>query len=317
MIQELLYTSHKGKGLRPGSGGGFCTVVCTQGMPVNVVRRLEQLSGYKHPFDIHDPRSSKNPVNYRSMPLVLGGTSYVILSRVADVRGEHTGRSNKLAHHVILSDDEFVDAGPADVLGQPGAVCQHWDGEVKEVLPRRSLSISGTQSGPCVAWKKVAGDSGWAGVVAEALAAKPSGNAARVIFPLGTDCLPLCREVYSLTAPSKRWKVSFSTYATESTSPCHLNFVLDGTREATMARKDPRRLVVDLCKELGNADSSDFVNAARSGDIEELHEKYGGRMKRRRPIAKPRSRAQNPKSEEYGLVTVSYTHLTLPTICSV
>ena len=60
MIQEIVYTSAQ-KGLKAGSSG-FCTVVSTAGMDQRTAQRLEGLSGYRHPFDINDPR---NPINYQ------------------------------------------------------------------------------------------------------------------------------------------------------------------------------------------------------------------------------------------------------------
>ncbi|HMO15186.1 MAG TPA: hypothetical protein PKD64_09230 [Pirellulaceae bacterium] len=283
MIQELLYTSHKGEGLRPGSGGGYCTVVCTHGMPSNIVRILEQLSGYRHPFDIHDRRSLQNPILYRSISMPIGGVNYAILSRVADVRNEHSGRSNKLAHHVILSESEFVEAGPAAILSMNGFCVTDWDGVVREVLPRRSSELANVGRGESSfrLWALLAGDSGWAGTVAEELVrTQATGNSVRVIFPLGTDCLGLCTEVYEMIPPAKRWQITFSTYGTDSNSPCHLNFILDGTREATIARKDKRKLVIDLTDNIGEPKDTDFVRAARSGDISKLQRNVEGRLKK-------------------------------------
>ncbi len=94
MIHELLYTSHEGQCLRKG-GGGFCTVLSAEGMAPNVASALELRSGYQHPFDIHDARAADNPVNYRHAILRNGDATYHVLSRIADLRHEHTGRSNK------------------------------------------------------------------------------------------------------------------------------------------------------------------------------------------------------------------------------
>ena len=90
MIQELLYTSHDGKGLK-GRGGGYCTVLASEGMADGLVRVLEGLSFYDRPFDIHDLRSANNPVNYQHVIRRISGIRYHILSRVAAVSGEQTG----------------------------------------------------------------------------------------------------------------------------------------------------------------------------------------------------------------------------------
>jgi hypothetical protein len=133
VIQELLYTSHEGRGLRQGGGGGFCTVLSTEGMATNLAAALEKLSGYKRPFDIHDPRSARNLVNYRHAIIRIGGAAYHVLSRIADLKGEHTGRSNKLAHHVVLTQSDLVVGGPTRLLTHPGFSRTAWDGKVELV----------------------------------------------------------------------------------------------------------------------------------------------------------------------------------------
>ncbi len=59
MSVELLYTSAP-QGLKQGSRG-FSTVVCTNGLPVNLANRLESLSGYRHVFPPNSPQASSNP----------------------------------------------------------------------------------------------------------------------------------------------------------------------------------------------------------------------------------------------------------------
>lgn len=54
MTIELLYTS-AAQGLKQGSRG-FCTVVCTAGLPINLAQRLEALSGYRHRYQPGDHR---------------------------------------------------------------------------------------------------------------------------------------------------------------------------------------------------------------------------------------------------------------------
>ena len=295
MIQELLYTSHKGDGLRAGTGGGFCTVLCTHGMAPNLVRRLEQMSGYSHPFDMHDERALQNPTLYQSMPISIGGTRYVVLSRIADLRAEHSGRSNKLAHHLLLTEDEFTTAGPAAVLGRSGALLTKFDGDVREVAPKSSGVLTADSfSGPCQTWAKVAGDAGWAGAVADRLTKRGSDGFVKVIFPLGTDCLTLVDEVFSLLPSRKKWSTSFSTFATGNADPANLEFILNDTREATLLRRDRRKFIVDLAANLGAPEASARVEAARSGDRSSLDQPVVSRKRRSaEPVASGRKRVDD------------------------
>lgn len=268
MIQELLYTSHEGKGLRQGGGGGFCTVLSTEGMAPNLASALEQLSGYKHPFDIHDPRSVDNPINYRHAIVRIGGVTYHILSRIADLRHEHTGRSNKLAHHVALTRDALPPGGPSVAASHSGFCRSSWDGKVQLVpeIRSNSLPLHDLPNQPCRAWQQVTGDAGWAGVVADHLLNEKQ-NPIWIIFPTGTDTLALINEVFSLIPRNRRWEVTFSTYFTTLTpgTTCSLRFVLDGTTEAEKLRRDYRQRSIDLTVKLGDAPPSELVTAARTG----------------------------------------------------
>ncbi|MEO8495471.1 MAG: hypothetical protein ABI614_10395, partial [Planctomycetota bacterium] len=271
MIHELLYTSHEGQGLRKGGGGGFCTVLSSEGMAPNVATALERLSGYKHPFDIHDSRAVDNPVNYRHAILRIGGVTYHVLSRIADLRHEHTGRSNKLAHHVAIPKDELPPGGPSWLLSSTGFCRADWDGEVRLVhakslmdLPQNDMPV-----GPCSQWKLASGDAGWAGSVAHHLLNAKNAPIS-VIYPQNTNTLSMANEVFSLLPPSARWQVTFSTYFTSlpAGTTCMLRFYLAGTTEAENLRRDFREKVIDLESNLGSPEENELVQAARSGRLQ-------------------------------------------------
>jgi hypothetical protein len=237
-------------------------------MAVNLANALENLSAYKHPFDIHDSRAIDNPVNYRHIKVRVGGVAYHILSRIADLRHEHTGRTNKLAHHVVLPAANLPIAGPAKVLSYPGVCRTQWDGKVglvPEISPSR-LPRSDTPSSPCRAWKAVAGDAAWAAYVADQLIQSPN-DPLSIIFPLGLDTLPLVEEVLNLLPPPTRWNVTFSTYFTTLPpgTTCAMRWLLHGTPEADQIRRDYRRKVLDLTTKLGPPPESELAAQARQG----------------------------------------------------
>lgn len=270
MIQELLYTSHQGEGLRKGGGGGFCTVLSTEGMSPQMAAGLEKLSGYKHPFDIHDSRAAQNPVNFRHLITRIGGQTLHVLSRIADSKKEHTGRTNKLAHHLTMSDDDLPIGGPSWVVSAPGFCRTDWDGKVTLVpevspsrLPKDDLPVR-----KCSHWQKVAGDAGWAGHVAQHLLEDRS-KPISIIFPLGTPTLELVNEVFSLIPHRQRWQTTFSTYFTSlpAGTTCSLRFLLDGTDEAEILKRDHRQAVVNLASKLPPLADSPLVQAARTGQI--------------------------------------------------
>jgi hypothetical protein len=262
--QEILYTS-AAAGLKRGSHG-FCTVVSTAGMAQNLAQQLEMLSGYRHAFPLNDPRAALNPVNYSHLILPLAGRRYHVLSRIADAGVDYTQRSNKTAHHVALEESERVTAGPAAVLATPGFCESTWDGTARILPSGRTPSNRPESTGPCVEWKAVTGDAGWAGVVAHHLISERE-KPISLIFPAGTETLRLTEEILRLIPEGRRWDVTFSTYFTKLPAglQCQLRFVLDGTPEATALRRHPHVAVLDLCTDLGPAETNGLVEIARVG----------------------------------------------------
>jgi hypothetical protein len=266
VTQEILYTSAP-KGLKPGSRG-FCTVVSSEGMARNLAERLEALSGYRHAFGVHDENRNQNPINWSHTAMRIGGQEWHVLSRIADAGQDYSGRTNKLAHHIALDRNERPACGPARILQTSGVITAEWNEQVEIIPCRRLPSIAEPNTANCPAWKRWAGDAGWAGQVAEYVSSQTSP--ASVIFPAGCpDTLELVSEVLDLLPPEKRWQVTFSTYFTQLVpgTECRLRFVLDGTSEASSLRNHPHAFVVDLCSQLTEATGGDLVAAARSGAL--------------------------------------------------
>ena len=193
MSQELLYTSAP-EGLNPGDQG-FCTVVCTQGMPRNLKEVLESLSGYRQ------ADQPPHPVNYSHVMHTIGGKRYQVLSRVSDYEKDYSGRTNKLAHHVALTLDDLPASGPAALL-EAGLGQTRWDGQTRWEPQGPVLPIAEFYQGPCRHWEALAGDAGWAGVLAES-AADGSNRPMYVIFAPGDEVLPLVIESLGRFAPRK------------------------------------------------------------------------------------------------------------------
>ncbi len=266
MSQEILYTSAP-QGLKPGSRG-FCTVVSTSGMAKNLAERLEARSGYRHAYPAHDPRASLNPVNYSHLLLPVGGRKYHVLSRVCDAGLDYTKRSNKLAHHVALEPRELVPGGPAWVLAGEGFCETSWDGDPKILPGGRKPRTDNSPASVCHTWAKLTGDAGWAGALAKT-ALKPGSKPMTVIFKPGTDTLALVVEAIGLLPPDRRWDVTFSTYFTKSQSgvDCQWRFLVDGSPEAKAIRRNPHAPLIDLCRDLGQAEDGELVEAARTGKL--------------------------------------------------
>ena len=263
MTIELLYTS-AAQGLKQGSRG-FCTVICTAGLPINLAQRLESLSGYRHLYQPGDQRAEENPVCHSHIRLAVGGKTLSILSRVGAYGVDYSQRTNKIAHHVVF-DGPVPECGPAAVLAQSGIMRTNWDGECKTLQSGPEVSSITVQPAPCKQWKRITGDAGWAGVVANAWL-QPTGKPVWIVFSesQSTSLLDLMQEATAILPESRRWQATFSTYCTNLPPDveCRVRCVIAGSDEARMSIA--RGSVLDLTKPMGNAHVNDAANAARHG----------------------------------------------------
>lgn len=264
MSHEILYTSAP-RLLKPGMTG-YGTVVSTRGISSPLADKLESLSGYRWAFEQGDPQARLNPVCHSHVVITVAGQKYHVLSRVADYGADYSGRSNKIAHHVALSESELTPGGPGWVLKSPGFCETRWDEQLKVIDAGRQPTRAVRDSADYSAWKRVTGDAGWAGGLAETVGSTDR-RAVHVIFPLGTDTLGLVEESLNLLPHRDRWNVSFSTYynVLPASVDCHWRFVLDGTPEANNLRRQPHQRIIDLCRPLGPAIGGELVQRARDG----------------------------------------------------
>ena len=120
MAQELIYTSFP-KGVKPGVSG-FCTVAVSPDLAPNMISRLEGLSGYRHLYMPGTPEADLNPPNWSHVVISVGNAESHVVYRVADAGLDYTGRSNKLAHFIVLDKNDLAPCGPAAMLTTPSTM---------------------------------------------------------------------------------------------------------------------------------------------------------------------------------------------------
>jgi len=298
MSLELIYTSAP-RGLS-SAASGFCTVAATGGMSRQVLATLESLSGYQFHFNLSDAKADLNPVNFAHTRVKIGSETRSVLSRIAFAGADYSGRTNKIAHHVLLERGEQTPNGPAwMMLAMARSVfVAEWEAEPRH-LDKRSvtaaLSSEPRAAEPAKTWEAVTGDAGWAGALAQAFRRSPKVPAYLVYEP-GQDLLPLFEEALAILPPEERWQVAFATYYTTLPAGCHYHWrgVLAGSRAAREMRRFPNATVIDLASSLGPAAESPFAEAARTGRVLPSREsaqpskakvRIKGRRKRKRPAA--------------------------------
>ena len=264
MSFELIYTSMP-RGLKTGSRG-FCTVAFTDGMPPNYVRLCESLSGYVHVYPPHDPKYDHNPVAFSHYISGLGGRMYHVLSRVSAYGVDYSGRSNKLAHHVMLSSEECSSAGPAGVMLTEPCFVEEWKDEPHLISKPPILAAVDDYDVFPSKWKSLMGDAGWAGLLAERFMSNPD-DIVYIIFEPGMDVLPLVNEALHMLPAERRWDVSFNTYFVTLPAgvECNWRFCLpdsDVLRKAQIMRD---ACIIDLKNPVPLTQSGEWIQAAREG----------------------------------------------------
>lgn len=265
MAHELIYTSVH-KGLQPGTRG-FCTVAHTQGMRSDTIRLLESISAYKSLYSGLDARATLNPPAVSHHHFTLGGLATSVLSRVAPAVADHTQRSNKIAHHVVLRRRERCDVGPAWVCSQGGFFVESWADEPQLLEMPKDIPDGDTGSLHAATWEAVAGDAGWAGTLAYAFLSRPKVPSV-LLFEPGMDMLALIREALALLSPEQRWEVTFNTYFTSlpAGASCAIRCCVADTDGLREARKNMWSLVIDLTKPIGAPPAENaLVECARTG----------------------------------------------------
>jgi hypothetical protein len=237
MSWELYYTSAE-RGVNPHSRG-FCTVARSEGMPAAVIERLESLSNYSPVYPAGSERAGRNPVAWSHWRIPLGARTRSVLSRVAFVASDHSGRAGKFAHHVLLEPSEQSPVGPIAMMRGSDAMQDEWDAEPM-MLPARIIEMAASTAPP-----NASGEA-WPARLAEAFMAEPE-RPAYVIYEAGTDLLPMLGEAVALLPMALRWQVTFSTYFTELPAglACAWRCVPAGT-PAVAAARAAQGLTIDL-----------------------------------------------------------------------
>lgn len=262
---ELIHTSVP-RGLKEGSSG-FCPVAWTTGIPSNLIGPLEQLSGYKPVFPSNSPEAELNPVSCSFQIAMIGGRKRELLSRIAYAGLDYSGRSNKIAHHILPEANERCVDGPVAIFLNEDNFFTEWN-RAPQLLPLRRILPAVTESGVAKNWQAAGCDAGWAGAIAEWF--MQGKEYAHVIFQIGTDMLPLVEDISCLLTPEERWRFTFNTYfiALSPGADCFLRFCVEGSEAAVKARRLPGSLIISLSSPSPVPEeflSSPFVTAARIG----------------------------------------------------
>ena len=239
-------------------------------MPANQVQLCESLSAYKHVYPAHHEKYDQNPSSYSHYLFRLGASRLSILSRVASYGLDYSGRTNKLAHSVVVQPDERFGCGPAAIMAEPSFFLTEWQGEARYLEREKQVPVSGDLPFAAPTWERITGDPGWAGALAEH-ARKGSTAPVYVVYPPeltqddGLLVLRLMAEALVWLPPRRRWNVTFSTcfWSLPTGSDCVWRCCLPDSEALLVAGRTPEALVLDLTEGLGACPGGEFVVCAR------------------------------------------------------
>lgn len=245
MANKLVYTSAP-KGLIPGSCG-FCTVAGTRGMTKTVVDALEGLAGYRRVYETTDG-ARLNPVAFSHLIVDTPRGRLRVLARIADAQPDYSGRTNHIASFLQLGDAETPESGPAELFYKPGLFETQWpNGQAPIAYPSPVAIPMEEDARPlsCEYWSAVAGDPGWAGVLASTVETRRPTFL--VVHPT-IDVLKLFQESIALLPANKRWNATFATYYTNALRnvDCLWRGVVVDSPEEALARATAGNLVLDF-----------------------------------------------------------------------
>jgi hypothetical protein len=244
---EVCYTSLPA-GLDPGTTG-YTTVGRTKGLSRGLAEAVSNLNGYE-PVVLNPTAYASNPVNYSHVVKSMAGRRVHVVSRVGACEPDHSGRSNFLAHHVLLADEELAacPAGPAAVAAS-GMFMSQWAGDARELDSRALPQLAaGGPSAAAIAKAGLATEWG------QALADRMCDPFLKtwLIYPQQMDMLGVVSDVLSYLPLAERWQATFATYATKQFPPsvvdCRLRCVPAGTPFAAELAARGGADVFDLTK---------------------------------------------------------------------
>lgn len=200
MSLQLIFTSVPG-GLEAGKYG-YCTVARHRELPARLIRLLEGWSYLQE----HGPASP--PVHvYRRVDV--GGKTWAVLTRIADAGTDYSGRSNFIAHHLILTQTETAQApSPALILRDGKGWLDRWEGPARYLDADTRFSWPGEDESPGEAWASATGKADYL----HHLLALPNGEVARLARPAGETShavLTLFAEAMA-HAPDRGWSFPFT-----------------------------------------------------------------------------------------------------------
>ena len=240
MAWQLVYTS--APRLLDAGRSGFGTVARHRTISPLLVSAIERLSQFARLPGLETER-----VIYSHRIIPIGGSRFHVLTCIRDAGADYTGRTNHIAHHLVIEPREIAALGtrgpsPADVLlAMPWLTAwnesPHWFETSDEV----GLSGFVPTGGNGAAWAQLTGNPAHAWLLA-------SGSASRgayVIAPPSADVRRLFADSLRL-ASERAWQIPFTTSLQPSDEAADFRWIGVEAESPLLAVENAGRQVLDL-----------------------------------------------------------------------
>jgi hypothetical protein len=207
MAFQLVYTS--AAKLLDAGRSGYGTVARSKSITPLVVSAIERVSQFANLRGL-----DRNRVIHVHRRITAGSNRFHILTRIVDAGADYTGRTNHLAHHLVISQEEAARAAargitPADVLRQFPWL-DRWDGaarffDANEDVPLDHFRPDGRNSGS-QSWAALTGNPAHARL----LSWEAAPRTGVLVVPVAVDTLHLLAEALAEFGPQS-WSRSFTT----------------------------------------------------------------------------------------------------------
>jgi hypothetical protein len=208
MAFQLVYTS--AAKLLDAGRSGYGTVARSKSITPLVVSAIERVSQFANLRGL-----DRNRVIHVHRRITAGSNRFHILTRIVDAGADYTGRTNHIAHHLVISQEEAARAAargitPADVLRQFPWL-DRWDGaarffDANEDVPLDHFRPDGRNSGS-QSWAALTGNPAHARLLSWEAAPR---TGVLVVPAAAVDTLHLLAEALAEFGPQS-WSRSFTT----------------------------------------------------------------------------------------------------------
>jgi hypothetical protein len=206
MAWQLIYTS--APRLLDAGLTGFGTVARHRAIPPLVVKAVERISQFAR-----QPGYPVDRLIFCHRTLTVGGARFHVLSRLRDAGSDYSGRTNHIAHHLVVAAQEVAQlapgsATPADILLQM-AWLDRWDAGPEWLADDRLVPLQrfARTTSTDRAWESVTGDPAGCWLLVNGRNAR----SACLIHPTGADPLPLIAASQHAQQTADAWQSAFTT----------------------------------------------------------------------------------------------------------